>query len=73
LLRRNGSYEIYLGGLLKNLNSLIEADRDALILHTQELIRINSVESEAKQGMPFGEGIHEALTYVLKLADGFWI
>jgi succinyl-diaminopimelate desuccinylase len=54
--------------MMTNLNRLIEADRDALISHTQELIKINSVESEAKQGMPFGEGVHEALTYVLKLA-----
>lgn len=46
----------------------VEGLRDQIILHTQELVRIKSVKSEAKPGMPFGEGIHHALEYVLELA-----
>lgn len=48
---------------------------DEIIYHVCELIRIRSVIADPKEGMPYGEGIHSALTYVLRLAEqlGFTI
>ena len=47
----------------------IEALRDDLIKHTQETIKIKSVEGDELPGMPFGKGNHEALTHFLKLGE----
>ena len=48
-----------------SLNSLIDAavekNNDELVKSLQELIRINSVCSDPKPGMPFGEGAAKAL------------
>ena len=52
-----------------NLNKIIKEYKDDIIKSTQEIIRIRSVEDEAKEGMPFGEGVNEALKYVLKLSS----
>ncbi|MDW7672301.1 MAG: dipeptidase PepV [Bacillota bacterium] len=46
----------------------IEKYRESIVHHTQQLVRIKSVESEPRPGMPFGEGVHHALTYMLNLA-----
>ncbi|WJH33410.1 Sapep family Mn(2+)-dependent dipeptidase [Paenibacillus sp. CC-CFT747] len=43
--------------------------REDILHHVRELIRIRSVLSEPKEGMPYGEGVHAALTYVLQLAE----
>ncbi len=51
--------------LLKRIDEM----RDQVIISTQELVRIKSVEEEALPGMPFGEGVNEALEYSLKLSD----
>ncbi|MDF2519976.1 MAG: putative dipeptidase [Clostridia bacterium] len=43
--------------------------KDEIIKGVQGSIRIKSVEAEAKEGMPFGEGVHRALEHSLKLAE----
>ncbi len=48
---------------------LIENYRDQIIHHSQELVKIKSVEDTSQPGMPFGEGINKALNYMLKLAE----
>ncbi len=54
-----------------SLNSLIDAavekNNDELVKSLQELIRINSVCSDPKPGMPFGEGAAKALENALAL------
>jgi succinyl-diaminopimelate desuccinylase len=42
-----------------------------LINSIKELISIESVESAAKENMPFGQGVYNALNYFLKLAKSF--
>ncbi|WP_419768821.1 dipeptidase PepV [Arcobacter sp.] len=49
--------------------SILENMKDEIINKFQELIQIKSVETTAKPGMPFGEGVNEALEYTLKLCD----
>jgi succinyl-diaminopimelate desuccinylase len=39
---------------------------EEIIKSVQEAVRIKSVEEEAKQGMPFGEGVHKALVNCLE-------
>lgn len=46
----------------------IDQLRDDIIKSTQEICRIRSVESDGKEGMPFGEGVNEALEYALNLS-----
>lgn len=46
----------------------IESYRDQIIHHSQELVKIKSVEDTPQPGMPFGEGINRALNYMLNLA-----
>ncbi len=43
--------------------------QDALIHAVQELVRIKSVHEPALPGKPFGEGVDQALRYVLSLAE----
>lgn len=43
--------------------------KEELIKSVQNSVRIKSVEEEAKNGMPFGEGVHNALLHCLELAD----
>ena len=43
--------------------------QDALIRSVQELIQIKSVHEPALPGKPFGEGVDQALQYVLNLAE----
>jgi succinyl-diaminopimelate desuccinylase len=54
---------------MKITQEMIEKYRHSIVHHTQQLVRIKSVESEPRPGMPFGEGVHQALTYMLNLAD----
>lgn len=49
---------------------ILEQYRKPIIFHTQQLIKIKSVESDPMPGMPFGEGVHQALMYMLDLAEG---
>lgn len=52
------------GDLLNHLETLNQYKED--MIHTlQELLKIKSVNAPPKGDMPFGEGIHKALMYVL--------
>lgn len=51
------------------INGRIDELRNELISSTQELVRIKSVEGEAREGMPFGEGVAEALDKALEIAE----
>lgn len=48
--------------------NLIDSYQDNIIKSTQEIIRIKSVEGEAKPKMPFGEGPYRALEHALSLS-----
>ncbi|MCB2293442.1 dipeptidase PepV [Clostridium algoriphilum] len=50
------------------LNKLIDVMKEDIIESTQEIIRIKSTESEAKPGMPFGEGVAKSLECALNTA-----
>ncbi len=50
------------------LNKLIDAMKEDIVKSTQEVIRIKSIESEPKPGMPFGEGVAKALECALNTA-----
>lgn len=52
---------------VKNLEKLVESYKDDIIKSTQEIIRIKSVEDEAKPGKPFGDGVNEALECALDM------
>lgn len=52
-----------------NLNEKIDSLKEGLISETQDLLRIKSVLSEEKPGMPFGEGIDKALRHALALGE----
>lgn len=51
------------------INKRIDQMKDELIESTQELLKIKSVEGEAKEGMPFGEGPAKALECALKISE----
>jgi succinyl-diaminopimelate desuccinylase len=51
------------------LNDKVESLKEKLIEATQEIIKIKSVEGAAKEGMPFGEGVAEALNFVLQVSE----
>lgn len=42
--------------------------RDEIVHHIRQLVRIRSVMGEAREGMPFGEGVDRALAYMLDLS-----
>lgn len=48
------------------LNKRIDEMKEQLISSTQEVLRIKSIEEEAKPGMPFGEGVSKCLDSALK-------
>lgn len=50
------------------LNKLIDGMKEDIIKSTQEIIKIKSVESEPKPGMPFGEGVAKSLECALDTA-----
>jgi succinyl-diaminopimelate desuccinylase len=52
-----------------DLNSRINQMRDDIIKSTQEILRIKSIEGEAKPGMPFGEGVGKSLECALKISE----
>jgi succinyl-diaminopimelate desuccinylase len=43
--------------------------KDEIISSVQDSIRIKSVHGEAKEDMPFGEGVHKALEHCLNLSE----
>lgn len=52
-----------------NYIELIDEYKDDIVNSTCEAIRINSVLSEAKKGLPFGEGTHKAFMQMLDLGN----
>lgn len=52
-----------------NYSEKINSLKEELVNETQDLLRIKSVLSEEKPGMPFGEGIDNALKHALKLGE----
>ncbi|MCL1981727.1 MAG: dipeptidase PepV [Clostridiales bacterium] len=48
---------------------LIENNKAEMVKTLQELIRYRSVAGAGTDGMPFGEGVHEAFQYMLNIAD----
>jgi succinyl-diaminopimelate desuccinylase len=50
------------------LNKLIDNMKEEIIKSTQEIIKIKSIESEPKPGMPFGEGVAKSLECALNTA-----
>lgn len=50
------------------LNKLIDDMKEDIIKSTQEIVKIKSVESEPKPGMPFGEGVAKSLECALNTA-----
>ena len=54
---------------MENLNKKIIELSDRLIKSTQEIIRIPSVQDDAKENMPFGEGVNRCLAYALDLSQ----
>ena len=51
------------------LDEKIISMKEEIIQGVQECVRIKSTEDTPKEGMPFGEGVHEALLYCLKLSE----
>ena len=47
----------------------VESNRDSMIEDILKVVRIDSVESEALPGKPFGEGVAAALDMALSIAD----
>ncbi len=52
-----------------DFKGIVENMRDEIINSTQEIVRIKSIEEKGKKGMPFGEGVNEALEYALNLCE----
>ncbi|MFP4017050.1 MAG: dipeptidase PepV [Halanaerobiales bacterium] len=55
--------------MYEKLNNRIDEIKDEIIGSAQKIIQIKSVESEAEEGMPFGQGINECLETTLHIAD----
>lgn len=51
-----------------NFDSIVDSLENDIIQGTQQIIRIKSIEEPALPGKPFGEGVNNALEYVLNLA-----
>lgn len=51
------------------LNQRIDELKEEIIKSTQDLVKIKSVEEEAKDGKPFGEGVAESLEKALKISE----
>jgi succinyl-diaminopimelate desuccinylase len=53
----------------KNLKKLVDGYEDDVVSSLQEIIKIKSVETQSRKGMPFGEGVDKVLKKFLELAD----
>ena len=50
---------------LEEILNKVEENKDEMITTLQELLRIKSVVTPAVADKPFGEGVHEAYTYMM--------
>ena len=46
----------------------IDENRDQLVEHVRQMVRIDSVEREARDGAPFGPGVKKALDLALSIS-----
>ena len=46
----------------------IDENRDRLVEHVRQMVRIDSVEREARDGAPFGPGVKKALDLALSIS-----
>ena len=53
----------------QNLKRKVDNYKEDIINSLQEIVQIKSVETQAKEGMPFGEGVDKSLRRFLELAD----
>lgn len=51
-----------------DINKKIDEFKEQIIISTQELVKIKGVEEEAKEGMPFGEGVAMTLDKALEIS-----
>lgn len=51
------------------INKKIDELKDDLISSTRELVKIKSIEEEAKDGMPYGQGVAAALKKALEISE----
>ncbi|ENK1244954.1 dipeptidase PepV [Clostridium sporogenes] len=51
------------------INKIIEELKEDLIDSTAELVKIKSIEGEAKEGKPYGEGVATALEKALEISE----
>lgn len=54
---------------MMEINRKIDELKDDLICSTQELVKIRSIEEEAKDGMPYGKGVAAALDKALEISE----
>ena len=52
----------------RKLLDYIDENRDRLVEHVRQMVRIDSVEREARDGAPFGPGVKEALDQALSIS-----
>ncbi len=52
-----------------NINNKVDEMKEDIIGTAQKIIRIKSVEGNAEDGMPFGQGVNECLETTLNIAD----
>ncbi len=52
-----------------NIKKQVESYKNELVYAVQKLIQIRSVHEDGVEGMPFGEGINDALNFVLRHAE----
>lgn len=52
-----------------NINEKIDELKDKLISSTQDIVKIKSIEEEAKEGMPYGEGVAACLKKTLEICE----
>lgn len=53
----------------EKINEIIDNLKDNLIKDVCDMVKINSIRSKAKEGMPYGEGVNDALNHALKLCE----
>ena len=52
----------------RKLLDYIDGNRNQLIEHVRQMVRIDSVEREAQDGAPFGPGVKKALDLALSIS-----
>ncbi len=53
----------------QNLKKKVDSYKDDIINSLQEIVQVKSVETQAQEGMPFGEGVDRSLRRFLEIAN----